>query len=43
MRIIKIFFFSLLALGCSKTKAADRVNILLIISDDHGTDALPWL
>jgi len=40
MRIVKILLISALSVLLLQVKAADQVNILLIISDDHGTDAM---
>ena len=40
MRSFKVLMISVLSILFFQVNAADRVNILLIISDDHGTDAM---
>ncbi len=40
MQTVKILILSALSLCFFQVNASDRVNILLIIADDHGTDAL---
>ena len=40
MKLLKILLINVLTLVFLQANAADRINVLLIISDDHGTDAL---
>jgi len=40
MRVFKVLLINILTFLFFQVNAADRVNILLIISDDHGTDAM---